>query len=150
MAPAVTGNKFLNQHLPLFYILFPIDVVALDVAMLSLLLMGSSRTSGGLYHGCAHGNIPKHADLTTVDNDFKVPVKGDVHLYITDQYPQNVNFEHLRGDSDLVVIVNVTNSMALIPDMVFISFPLSDMCDIYLSFIYFDIKFRRGIPHLLL
>ena len=48
MAPAVTGNKFLNQHLPLFYILFPIDVVALDVAMLSLLLMGSSRTSGGL------------------------------------------------------------------------------------------------------
>ena len=93
-------------------------MVALDASMLSLPLMGSSRTSGGLFRGHARGNIPKHADLSTVNNDFKVPVKGDVHLYITDQYPRHVNFENLRGDSDLVVIVNVTNSMAPILNMV--------------------------------
>jgi hypothetical protein len=80
--------------------------------------MGSSRTSGGLFRGRAFGNIPKHADLGTVNNESKVPVKGEVHLYVTDQYPRYVNFNLLRGESDLVVMVNVADSMAPILDMV--------------------------------
>jgi hypothetical protein len=112
--------------------------------------MGSSRTSGGLFRGRAHGNIPKHADLDTVNNEFKVPVKGEVHLYITDQYPRYVNFDLLRGESDLVVMANVTDSMAPILDMVV--HKLSIIRRVYFLFvflIYFDIEFRRGIPHLL-
>jgi hypothetical protein len=90
-----------------------------DVDLLSSLpLMGSSRTSGGFFRGRAFGNIPKHADLSTVDDESKVPVKGEVHLYVTDQYPRYVNFDLLRGDSDLVIIVNVADSMAPILDMV--------------------------------
>ena len=80
--------------------------------------MGSSQTTGGIIRGRAHGNMPKNADLSTVDHEFKVPVKGDVHLYVTDQYPRHVNFDLLRGESDIVVIVNVAESMAPILDMV--------------------------------
>lgn len=94
-------------------------IFLVDVVMLSSLpLMGSSRTSGGVFRGHARGNIPKHADLTTVNIEFKVPVKGEVHLYLTEQYPRLINFELLRGESDLVVIVNVVESMAPILDMV--------------------------------
>jgi hypothetical protein len=80
--------------------------------------MGSSRTTGGILRGRAHGNIPNNADFSTVDHEFQVPVKGEVHLYVTDQYPRHVNFDLLRGESDLVVIVNVAESMAPILDMV--------------------------------
>ena len=80
--------------------------------------MGSSQSSRGLFCGHARGNIPKHADLSTVNFESGVPVKGEVHLYLTDQYPRHINFELLRGKSDLVVIVNVTESMAPILDMV--------------------------------
>jgi hypothetical protein len=80
--------------------------------------MGASRTSGGLFRGHAYGNIPNHADLSTVNIKFEVPVKGEVHLYLTDQYPRNVNFDFLRGDSDLVVMVKVVDRMAPILDMV--------------------------------
>ena len=80
--------------------------------------MGSSRTSGGLFHGRARGNIPNHTDLSTVDIEFEVPVKGEVYLYLTDQYPCHVNFEFLKGESDTVIMVNVAESMAPILDMV--------------------------------
>jgi hypothetical protein len=78
----------------------------------ALPLMGSSRTSGGIFHGRAHGNVPKHADITQTNLKFEGPVKGEVFLYLTDQYPRNVQFSFLKGDSDLVVIVNVMDSMA--------------------------------------
>ena len=79
----------------------------------SIPLMGSSRTSGGLIRGRAHGNVPKHADLPTLENEFnKVTVKGEVHLYLTNQYPHHTNFDLLRGESDFVVIVNMVDSMA--------------------------------------
>ena len=81
-------------------------------------LMGSSQTSGGIFHGHACGNIPKHADLATVNNHFKVPVKGEVYLYLTDQYPQNIKFDYIRGESDLVVMVNVAQSMAPILNVI--------------------------------
>ena len=80
--------------------------------------MGSSRTSGGLLCGRAHGNFPKHADLTTVNLQNEGPVKGEVYIYMTDQYPRHLKFETLKGDSELVVIVNVVDSMAPILDMV--------------------------------
>jgi len=106
-----------------------------DDAELSLPLMGSSRTSGGLFRGHARGNIPKHADLSTVNNDLKVPVRGEVHLYLTDQYPRYINFELLKGESDLVVMVNVTNSMAPILDMVVHKF--SVIRRVYYLFVFF-------------
>jgi hypothetical protein len=80
--------------------------------------MGSSRTSGGLLRGRAHGNKLKHADMITVDNESDVPVKGEVNLYLTDQYPRNVNFDFLRGESGLVAMVNVAKTMAPILDVV--------------------------------
>ena len=119
------GDFFFHSLYTFLYILlllFSIDAAALAavdvVTVSSLPLMGSSRTSGGLFRGQARGNIPNHADLSTVNNEFKVPVKGEVHLYFTDQYPREVNFDVLRGESDLVVIVNVAESMSPILNMV--------------------------------
>jgi hypothetical protein len=81
-------------------------------------LMGSSRTSGGVLRGRARGNIPNHADFTTTDLERQSPVKGEVYLYLTEQYPRNVKFESLKGDSELVVVVKVVESFAPILDMV--------------------------------
>lgn len=107
-------------------------------------LMGSSRTSGGLLRGHARGNIPNHADLSTVDIELEVPVKGEVHLYLTDQYPRQVKFEFLKGDSDLVVKVNVAESMAPILNIVARKFAI--IKSVYILFvclfIYFNIRFR--------
>jgi hypothetical protein len=89
----------------------------------SLPLMGSSRTTGGFLRGRARGNIPNHADLPTVNSSSDVPVKGEVYLYLTDQYPRQVNFDFLRGESDLVVKVNVAESMAPILVTVAHKFP---------------------------
>ena len=89
-----------------------------DLLLSSLPLMGSSQTSGGILHGRAQSNVPNHADLATVNDEIKVPVKGEVHLYITDQYPRHINFDLLRGESDLVVMANVVESMAPILNMV--------------------------------
>lgn len=112
---AVSG-KFIYL---LAVILYFIEIIFIDVHMLSPLpLMGSSRTSGGLFRGHARGNLPNHADLSTVNKNFEGSVKGEVYLYLTDQYPRNVKFEFLRGDSELVVIVNVVDSMAPILDTV--------------------------------
>lgn len=80
--------------------------------------MGSSRISGGIFRGLASGNVPNHADLMTMDFESKTPVKGDVYIYMTDQYPRNIKFESLKGDSELVVVVKVVTSMAPILDMV--------------------------------
>ena len=73
-------------------------------------LMGSSRTSGGFSRGRAYGNIPKNADFRPTA--LEIPVKGEVFLYLTAQYPRDVKFEVLKGDSELVVMVNVVGSMA--------------------------------------
>ena len=68
------------------------------------------------------------------DIEFEVPVKGEVYLYLTDQYPCRVNFEFLRGESDLVIVVNVAESMAPILDMVAHKFSVIKRA--YKSFIY--------------
>jgi hypothetical protein len=81
-------------------------------------LMGSSRTSGGILRGRARGNLPNHADFITTNLELEGPVKGEVYLYLTDQYPRHVNFEFLKGDSELVVMVNVVESMGPILDVV--------------------------------
>ena len=81
-------------------------------------LMGSSRISGGVLRGLARGNVPNHADFTTTNLKVESPVKGEVYLYLTDQYPRHVKFESLKGDSGLVVKVKVMESMAPILDMV--------------------------------
>ena len=107
----------------------------IDILMLSP-LMGSSQTTGGIFRGCAQGNIPNHADLSTVDIEFEVPVKGEVYLCLTDQYPHHVKFEFLRGESDLVVMVNVAESMAPILDMIAHKFsPIKCMYNLFI--IYF-------------
>ena len=107
-------------------------------------LMGSSRTTGGFIRGRARGNIPKHADFYTVNNESDVPVKGEIYLYLTDQYPRNVNFEFLRGESDLVVMVNVAKSMAPILHMVAHKFSvIKSVYNLFIYlFIYADINFR--------
>lgn len=80
-------------------------------------LMGSSRISGGFLRGRSHGNVPKHADFTTTPEPGR-PIKGDVCLYVMDQYPRHVKFESLKGESDMVVMVEVVESMALILEKV--------------------------------
>lgn len=80
--------------------------------------MGSSKISGGKLRGLAHGNVLNHADFTHTTLEFETPVKGEVYLYLTDEYPRNVNFDHLKGESELVVIVKAVSSFAPILDMV--------------------------------
>ena len=122
---ALTGYYFLGDFFFFLNLLISVDIAANiaanldeDLLLSSLPLMGSSRTSGGILRGCAQGNVPNHADLATVNDEIKVPVKGEVHLYITDQYPRHINFDLLRGESDLVVMANVVESMAPILNMV--------------------------------
>lgn len=74
--------------------------------------MGSSRISGGILRGHALGNVLNHADFSAMTLEFETPVKGEVYLYLTDQYPRHLNFDLLRGESELVVIVKVVGSMA--------------------------------------
>jgi hypothetical protein len=85
-------------------------------------LMGSSRISGGFIHGRAQGIVPNHADFATTSLDLGNPVlvevKGEVFLYLTDLYPRDVKFDVLKGDSDLVVMVKVVESMAPILERV--------------------------------
>jgi hypothetical protein len=80
---------------------------------LAVPLNGSSRTSGGLFRGRVPGNIPNHADFADTPLDFH-PVRGEVSLYLTNQYPRDVNFEALKGESDLVVMVKAVGGMASI------------------------------------
>lgn len=37
----------------------------------------------------------------------KLVVKGEVSLYLTDEYPHDVKFEDLKGESEMVVIIKV-------------------------------------------
>lgn len=82
--------------------------------------MGSSRITGGIFCGHAQGNVLNHADISAMSMslDFNTPVKGEVFLYLTDQYPRHINFDLLKGESELVVIVKVVGSMAPILNMV--------------------------------
>lgn len=82
--------------------------------------MGSSRITGGIFRGHAQGNVLNHADISAMSMslDFNTPVKGEVFLYLTDQYPRHINFDLLKGESELVVIVKVVGSMAPILNMV--------------------------------
>ena len=77
-----------------------------------------SRTSGGFSHACSHGNVPNHADLTATSLNVKIPIKGEVSLYMTDEYPHDLKFEEMKGESDLVVMVKVVGTMAPILKMV--------------------------------
>ena len=86
-------------------------------------MMGSSCISGGILRGHARGNTSKHADIMTT-NELETPVKGEVHLYMTDFYPWDVKFESLKGDSDLVVVVKVEEHFAPILDMVSCKFSI--------------------------
>ena len=85
-------------------------------------LMGSSRISGGFIRGRAQGNVPNHADFATTSLDLANPVlvevKGEVFLYLTDLYPRDVKFDVLKGESDLVVMVKVVETMAPILERV--------------------------------
>jgi hypothetical protein len=82
-------------------------------------LMGSSQTSGAVFHGHAQGNVPNHADFGNTPFDLDLPaVKGEVSLYLTDKYPRDVNFETLRRESELVVMVKAVGGMAAVLGMV--------------------------------
>ena len=75
-------------------------------------LMDSSQTSGGFSHGHSHGNVPNHADLTATSLNVQIPIKGEVSLYMTDEYPHDLKFEEMKGEYDLVVMVKVVGTMA--------------------------------------
>jgi hypothetical protein len=81
-------------------------------------LMGSSRTSGGLFRGRAPGNVPNHADFATTTPQLVRSTKGEVYLYMTDQYPRHISFESMKGDSEMVVMVEVVESMTPILERV--------------------------------
>ena len=103
--------------------------------------MGSSRISGGVFRGRAHGNVPNHADLTTTVVELETPVKGEVYLYLTEQYHRHVKFELLKGESELVVVVKVVGSMAPILEMVARKFSVIQSECILLFELYFKPKF---------
>ena len=81
-------------------------------------LMGSSQTSGGFSCGRSNGNVPNHADLTATSLNVQIPIKGEVSLYMMDEYPCDLKFEEMKGESDLVVMVKVVRTMAPILEMV--------------------------------
>ena len=96
----------------------PDDTPAATTPNVVVPLMGSSRISGGLFCGHAYGNVPKHADFGNTSLDMDLPVKGEVSLYLTDKFPCDVNFETLKGESELVVMVKAIGGMAAILGMV--------------------------------
>ena len=96
----------------------PDDTPAATTPNVVVPLMGSSRTSGGLFRGHAYGDVPNHADFGNTSLDMDLPVKGEVSLYLTDKYPRDVNFETLKGESDIVVMVKAVGGMAAILAMV--------------------------------
>ena len=67
--------------------------------------------------------MPNHADLTATSLDVQIPIKGEVSLYMTDEYPHDLKFEEMKGESDLVVMVKVVRTMAPILEMVAWKFP---------------------------
>ena len=91
------------------------NVVTSNVDVTAIPSMGSSRISGGFIRGHAYGNVLNHADFTATAFE---TVMGEVYLYVTDQYPRHVNFERLKGESELVVMVKVAKSMPPILHMV--------------------------------
>ena len=97
-------------------------------------LMGSSRTSGGLFRGRALGNVPNHADLGSTSLDLDIPVKGEVSLYITDQYPRDVKFDILKGEAELVVMVKVVGRMASILQKVARKFSIIQSSDYHIYY----------------
>jgi hypothetical protein len=97
----------------------PVDetsAVSVDHHPIDQPLMGSSRTFGGFSRGLAQGNVPNHADLPT--SNFVRPIKGEVSLYVTDQYPRHINFEQLKGESEMVAMVEASDSMTLVLEKV--------------------------------
>jgi hypothetical protein len=94
----------------------PSNIDTSNVNVTAIPSMGSSRITGGFIRGHAYGNVMNHADFTATV--FETPVMGEVYLYLTDQYPRYVNFELLKGQSELVVMVKVAKSMAPILKMV--------------------------------
>ena len=74
---------------------------------------------------------------------FEVPVKGEVYLYLTNQYPCCVNFKFLRGESDLVIMVNMAESMAPILEVVAHKFSvIKHVYSLFYLLIYVNINFR--------
>ncbi|TFK34088.1 hypothetical protein BDQ12DRAFT_592142, partial [Crucibulum laeve] len=71
-------------------------------------LQGASHTSGGLFHGQAHGNHKNHADFNSfLDTDLG-PVMGKVHLYVSDQNPANIDPTSLKPTMSLRVEITPT------------------------------------------
>ena len=106
-------------------------------------LMGSSRTSGGIFRGHAHGNILNHADIIMTNMGFEGSVMGEVYLYVTDQYLRQVKFELLKGDSHLVVKVKAVRSMAPILDVVAHKFSIIQGLSFFLN-LNLCLKFLYG------
>jgi hypothetical protein len=94
------------------------DNLEMPPLVADLPLMGSSRISGGFSCGLSHGNVPNHADFNMSTLELGTPIKGEVSLYVTDQYPRDINFDLLKGESEMVVMVGVVKSMALVLEKV--------------------------------
>ena len=51
-------------------------------------MYGASRTTGGVFRGCAVGNAPNAADYSNHDNqDYVGPVPGQILLYVSQDDP---------------------------------------------------------------
>ena len=68
-------------------------------------MYGASRTTGGVFQGCAVGNAPNTADYSNRDNqDYVGPVPGQILLYVSQDdpaclVPESLTaYAHLRYD----------------------------------------------------
>ena len=73
-------------------------------------LQGSSRTTGGIFRGQAHGNNLNQANFVE-EEDSLIPIFGKVYLYITTQDSAEWNLATINCQ---VIKLEVTNSLRVV------------------------------------
>ena len=103
-----------------------IDVVMLSPPKTKIPAYGSSRSSGGVIRGKAHGNTFNMGDVNAVwddmnvfsDNPAEKPVPGKIHTYVSDLNPSEIDISQLS----FVTKVHDINKCQTIQEIVHHSF----------------------------
>jgi hypothetical protein len=70
------------------------------------------------------------------------PIKGEVSLYVTDQYPRHINFEQLKGESEMVAMVEASDSMTVVLEKVAGKFAIIQSSSTFLVIYGLNLKFN--------
>ena len=99
-----------------------IDVVMLSPPKTKIPAYGSSRSSGGVIRGKAHGNTFNMGDVNAVwddmnvfsDNPAEKPVQGKIHTYVSDLNPSEIDI----SQSSFITKVHDINKWQTIQEII--------------------------------